>query len=285
MTIGVLIGLSFAILWGLQLVAFKKTLEHTSASVCFIFYTITALPVWIPFGLWQGLRFDYLGEVFLVAFMSAALSEAYVNFALSYGSITIASTLFSTFPVMTLFFARVFLGERIQGASAVAVAAVILGIMLVSLPRDRSAWRGASLSGILFPLSAAAAAAFSDTISKGVLDRSNLGTFLFALALGQIPVSLIFHRLECGRYPVWQIRSFSFNKYWPLIFAAISNAALLILFWAAYNSLYASIAAPVTATYAVFVAIFARIFLGEKLQLKDYAGMIIIAAAMAWLST
>ena len=96
----VLAAVSQSILW----VALKKSYENLAPSIAFFFDMIMGLLVWIPFALVVGVDFSRMGEILVYAVVSGILSEAFVFYVFSKGEVSYTSTIFSTYPLFTIFF-------------------------------------------------------------------------------------------------------------------------------------------------------------------------------------
>lgn len=96
----VLSALSQATLW----VSLKKSYEKLTPSVAFFFDMLFGLLIWLPFAVLLGVDFSHIPQLFLFAFISGILSEAFVFFVMSKGEVSYTNTIFSTYPIFTIFF-------------------------------------------------------------------------------------------------------------------------------------------------------------------------------------
>jgi drug/metabolite transporter (DMT)-like permease len=113
----------------------------------------------------------------------------------------------------------------------------------------------------------------SDTISKGVIDQSSAAAFLFALALVQVPISLIYLHLEKQKPQqiLKMIKKWRIYKY--VIIGSLFNVLGLIGLWLAFENTLASIASPLTAAYPGFMVILAMLWLKEEPSKLELVGL------------
>ncbi len=268
----VLTALSQSILW----VALKKSYENLAPSIAFFFDMLFGLLIWIPFSLVVGVSFSHMGEVFFYAFLSGILSEAFVFYVFSKGEVSYTSTIFSTYPVFTIFFSLLLNHERLLPIQWVFVALVILGTLIVSSPEKINKKELAQKSFIIWPLLGALAVGFSDTLSKGIINKTSAESFLFGLSFAQIPVALGYLLYEKQRIPDLRIIKKQWQMYKFALLGSFMNVITVLFLWLAFAYAPASVASPITASYPGFVVLFAVLFLKEKVVVKDYAGFALI---------
>lgn len=193
---GIIFGLLSSLLFAFAYIALKKSTKEFPSSVGFFFDMLFGLLIWVPFSILSGLNISEIITVFPYAFLSAILSEAFFFYILSKGEISITGTVLASYPIFTILFSNLILKERLTLSQNIFVLLVILGILLLSLPKEFSKADLKKKSYILWALLGAVVTGFSDTISKKSIDATTASSFLFALALCQIPISLIFLRSE-----------------------------------------------------------------------------------------
>lgn len=262
----------------------KKSFLEFPPSIAFLFETIFGLLIWIPFAFITGIDWSHIGTVFFYAMISAILSEAYVFYALSKGQLSIASTLFSTYPIFTIIFSKLINQDNLDDTTLCFILIIVSGILQIAIPKKFQKQELSKKALILLPLSAALAVGISDSLSKSILDHTSTGTFLFCLAIMQIPISLGFLYLEKQKFNEIKL---IFTKLPQYKFAILGSGLLvssMICFWLAFANTLASIASTITGTHLAFVLIFAKFFLREKITSKDYAGIIIILFGLMGLS-
>ena len=261
----VLAALSQSILW----VALKKSYENLAPSIAFFFDMVLGLLVWVPFSLIVGVDFSHMGEVLIYALISGVLSEAFVFYVFSKGEVSYTSTIFSTYPLFTIFFSVLINHERLSPIQWLLVGVVIFGTLVVSIPEKISRSELAKKSFLIWPLLGALAVGLSDTLSKGIIDKTSAESFLFGLAFAQIPVALGYLRFEKQVIPKLE----NIRKQWGIykfaLLGSTMNMLTVLFLWLAFARSPASIASPITASYPGFVILMAIVFL-KSLNIKRW---------------
>lgn len=281
---GILFGILAALGQALSYVAIKRSFKDLNPSIAFFFDACFGLLLWIPFALIIGVDFSQLPAVGWIALLSALLSEAFVFYALSKGHLSISGTLFATYPVFTIFFSVLINNERLLALHWFFVFITILGILIVSLPKKLQKNELKEKLYIMWPLVAAMAVGLSDTLSKGIIDRTSAQTFLFALAFAQLPVAigyLLFTR-QSLRQVEKAIEQFHVYK-WAIIGSFLNIIAVLFL-WLAFATTYASIASPLTAAYPAILILFAALFLKERSTKTELVGLFLTTIGIVGIS-
>lgn len=261
----------------------KRSFEELPSSVTFFFEMLFGLIIWIPYSLIIGIDLTNITGVFLIALISAILSEAFVFYALSKGDVSITGTVFSIYPVFTVIFGRYLYGEYITTEQAILIFVIMIGVGVLSLSDDVKVKGFKLKASVLFPLLAALAVGVSDNLSKQVLDNTTSSTFLFCLALAQVPISIGYILLE---RQVERAKEVTMNilSYRSVIYSSICIATSMIFFWLAFENTLASIASPLTSTQMIYVLILSRIFLKEIPKKRDLIGLLITIVGVIGLS-
>lgn len=281
---GIIFGLLAALGQAFGYVSIKKSFKELNPSIAFFFDACFGLFLWVPFSLFLGVSFEELSVVAGFALLSALLSEAFVFYALSKGHLSISGTIFAAYPIFTILFSYVLNGERLLPLHWLFVALTILGIIIVSLPKE---FKGGELNSklyIVWPLVAAITVGLSDTLSKGIIDKTSAQTFLFALAFAQIPVSIGYLLVTKQSLGQFEIALKEFGKYKFAILGSLLNVVAVLFLWLAFASTYASIASPLTAAYPALLVILAVIFLKEKPIQREIIGLIVTIAGIVGIS-
>ena len=129
---------------------------------------------------------------------------------------------------------------------------------------------------IFWGLLGAGAVGLSDTISKGIIDKTSMPTFLFSLAIMQIPVAIIFLKKQNEKLSQFSRIFSEIQKYKYAIMGAFLGTVAVLFLWLTFEKTYASIASPLTSAYPLFTLLLAYVWLKEKLSLKDWAGCFFI---------
>lgn len=281
---GILYGLLSAFLFAISFTSLKRSYKEFPPSVAFFFDMLFGLLIWIPFSFLLGFEISQVPRVLIYAFISAILSEAFVFYVLSKGEISITGTMFASYPVYTILFSVILLGERLLPLHWLFVGITILGTIVASLPKKVTKSEIKKKTYIIWALAGATAVGLSDTISKGIIDETSAATFLFALALAQIPVSLTYLKLEkeTARHLISFVNKLDIYKY--ALVGSLFNVLGLIGLWLAFENTFASIASPLTAAYPGIMIILAMIWLKEKPRRIELAGLGLIIIGVIGIS-
>jgi drug/metabolite transporter (DMT)-like permease len=281
---GIIYALLSSVFFALSYTSLKRSYKEFPPSVAFFFDMIFGLIIWIPFSLLLGFDFSDIPQVLPYALVSAILSEALTFYIFSKGEISITGTIIASYPVYTILFAILLLGESLELHHWLFVFLTIIGTLIVSMPNKISKEEIRKKQYVLWAIIGAIAIGLSDTISKGSIDRTSAAAFLFSLAFMQIPISLIYLRLE--KENPKHIFKFvkDINKYKYSILGSLLNVLGLIGLWMAFEYTFASIASPLTAAYPGIMIIFAVLWLKEKPRLIELVGLGIIIAGVIGIS-
>jgi len=281
---GIFFALLSSIIIALGYILIKKSYEEFPPSVAFFLDVIFGLLIWIPFSLIIGIDTTQLPTVFLFAFISAILSEAFIFYIFSKGEISITGTIFASYPIYTILFSLSINHEKLTSLHWLFVLLTIIGTIIVSLPKKINKLEFKKKSYILWALAGATAVGLSDSLSKNIIDQSSAPTFLFALAITQLPIGLIYLKLE--KQPLSQFKSIinKFNQYKYAIYGSFLIVIAMIFFWLAFEKTMASIASPLTATYPGIMIILAITFLKEKVTKQELIGLITIIIGIIGIS-
>ena len=279
--LGINIALFSSIILAISVIVLKKSYKELNPSVAFLFDAFFGLIIWIPIGLVFGGNFEEVIKCFPYAIISAILSEALVFYALSKGNLSITSILVATYPVYTLIFSFVINREILSIYQIISVIIVILGSILASIEKDAKPKSKIILSGLAIPVITAIAVGFSDTISKNIIDKTSSFSFLIAIAIAQIPISIIYFKLSKQKFSntIIDIKNNLDNYRYAILgglFNILGTGGLLISF----NYALASIASPITGMYSVFVSIYAIVILKERISKTNKIGILVASIGL-----
>lgn len=273
--IGIIIALLSAIsMTGMQIML-KKSYKELNPSVAYLFDMLFGLIIWIPIGFIFGAKIDKVLECIMYAIISAIFSEALVFYALSKGNLSVATVLISTYPIYTLIFSLLINNEKILPLQVIAILITIIGTVLTTLDSEFKVKNILNLQ-VLIPFSTAIAIGLSDTLTKGIINKTSSYDFIVAIALVQIPVSIIYliitkqkitlilHNLKNG------IKEYRYSIVGSIL-NVLATGCLLISF----NYTYASIASPLTVIYTPFVLIYSFFILKDKISKINLCGIIL----------
>lgn len=273
---GIILALGCAIFIALSQLTLRKSFKDLKPSVAFFFDAIFGLLLWVPLALIMGTSLEAnFEQALLFAFISAILSEAIVFFALSHGELAVTATVLATYPVYTVIFSRILNHEMLSTSLMLFVTITIVGSIVASLPDKVKKSELKLRKEIVWPFVAAVSIGFSDTISKGYINKSQDFSFLFALGLIQIPVALAYLRID-RESATHALRS-TFKKisvYKNALLGGLFNIVGTGFLWLSFYYAPASIASPITGVSGALTVVFARLSLGEKLSVRKYLGIL-----------
>ncbi len=269
-----LLSSMFIAFWAIFL---RKSLKEFPPSVAFLFDSFFGLFIWTSIAIFMGISGNVnWSEAILFAFISAILSEAIVFYALSFGELSITATIFSTYPVYTVILSRTLNNEVISSSVMFFVVLAIIGSIIASVP-DKLKWSELKINKvIIMPFLAAFCIGLSDTLSKGYINRSNDFSFLFSLGIIQIPVALVYLRIEGQSLKKSFIGAIKkFNDYKFALFGGLFNIIGTGFLWLSFSFAPASIASPITGTNGVLTVVLSKILLYEKISKRKYIGIVL----------
>jgi len=288
MILGVIFGLSTAFLQAMAYIFMRRSLSEFPESMAFFMNAVTGVLVWVPFALLTNGVLADVPKVLPIALLSAILSEAFVFYATAKGDSIVTGVLFSTYPLFTIFFAFFFLQEHLVFLAWAALLFVIIGTLVVSAP-SRKEWLENQITHwkfhlIAWPLIAALAVGVSDVAGKSIIDQTSAGTFLIALAIAEIPVSIVF--LYMQKQTLRQVGDFfkKFNEYKFAFLSGLFSTLAVLALWLAFEVLPASVASPLTAITPIFVFILGILFLKDTVSFKNTVGLLIVTLGILLLS-
>lgn len=283
---GIITAVYSSFFLALAVASLKKSYRELAPSIAFFLDACFGLILWIPLAIFFGVNFAFFNEVLIYAVLSAVLSEALYFYALSKGQLSITSILIGTYPIYTIFFSSLINKEVLTITQGVFVGLTIFGTLITYLPSKLNLAELKKSGAILWPIIAAVAVGLSDTFSKKIIDKTMDFTFLFALALVQIPVALIYLRLEkqniINELKVIKQKTYDYKN---AIAGSLFNIIGTGLLWISFSKTLASIASPITATSGVLVIILSLLFLDEKMSFRQLLGVAFAILGIIGIST
>lgn len=280
---GILFGLLSSIFFSFGYISLKRSYSEFPPSVAFMFDSLFGVLIWMPIALFLKIDLNNFLAVLPWAILSAILSEAYFFYVISKGEISITGTILASYPIYTIILSRFINNEILNSTQILAIILTIFGTLIVSTEKlNFKDFKKRKY--ILWAISGAVAVGLSDSLSKNAINRIGIQDFLFALALVQIPVALIYLKLEKQKISSLTNSLKYFSKYKFSIIGSFLNVIGVLLLWLAFNFTFASIASPLTATYPVLMVILAHFLLKEKINKKDYFGITLVLIGIIILS-
>lgn len=261
-------ALAAAVTWGAGQVVAKKGLSYFTP----LAYNLLGVPldvlILLPFALVLGIDLSRLGfwDIPLIVFVTSTYLLYF--YAISLGSVALVGTILSLYPLVTMFSAIVFLGERVTGTQIFWSLIILLGAVLIGLKNEPR--KSKIEKWFWFALVSAILIGLGDFVAKFVIDRIGPGNYFLLYGPGFIPGLLVAFLVDKS------------GRRWPRISAplwllSILGVSLIVLgigfFFTAFSKGPASLVAPISSSYAVITVVLAMIFLKEKLTKTQALGV------------
>lgn len=275
--IGIILALFCAVFLAIFQITLRKSYKELQPSVAFFFDAVFGLFLWVPLALVMGVNSGVsLKEALIFAVISAILSEAIVFFALSKGELAVTATVLATYPVYTVFFSRIINHEELTTSLLFFVGIAILGSVWASLPDKVNKTDLTIRKEIVWPFVAAICIGFSDTISKGYINRSGDFSLLLMLGFVQIPVALAYLRIE-RESVIKAIKGtvHNFNSYKYALLGGLFNIIGTGFLWLSFSYAPASVASPITGTSGALTVLLSHYVLRDRISTKKYMAIIV----------
>lgn len=224
--------------------------------------------------------------IFGIIVIQAAFYHTFY-YAISKGEVSLTATVVAGYPVFTILLSRLILHETLTLFQASGVGIVIAGVVLVALP-DRAAPESVrNPSWIVWGLTCAVLMGTGDFLAKFSIDRIGSYSHIFFLALISNPVGAINFLIDrkARRFPMHGTcthgsSTLAFRKAAPTLLGITIVSVGTLLFFIAMGRGKASLIAPVSSIYPAIIAVLAVRFLGERITVKQGAGIGVIVLGL-----
>ena len=266
-------SLTAALFWGVAQLLVKQSLSRVTPLVNNFIYDVIFFVIIGCLAINNGINFQLLPSIAPFTILIAFCYLSYY-FILKKGLLSLTGTIMASYPIFTLILAFFLLTDKLSVLQLLAIIIVILGMILISLPRDKislaslkkqSWFYWASLYAIL--------AGLGDFTSKVAIDKSDLYTFLFALSLSFLFTSLIYIAVDKkNRMPL----KFSFDQYKYSLFGNLLMVFGMLAFYTALSAGMVSLVTPISSTYAAITVLLSIKFLHEKINKPQSFAIILL---------
>ena len=278
------LALGAALCWSTGAILVKKGFASVNPLWNNIINNLLSIAVWIPAALvLNRFRVPTPPWGVLAAILGAALLYQLFYYCLSHGQVALTSTIIAGYPMFTILWSHLFLGERLAAWQYTGVSLVLAGGVVIALPRRRETSDRGSPAWILWGLAGAFCIGTGDFLSKLSVNRIGPYGNLFFLALANNLTSGLNYLLDPqNRQPpaVWS-RSFL-----PTFLGILVHLIGALLFLTAFGFGPASLVSTVSSIYPALLAVLAVRFLEERIDWKQglgigatVAGLILIGLA------
>ena len=276
--------------WGIGQTLLKIGFSKSTPISSFLLGGIFGIFVGGPYMVYSGLDFTNFSFFFPMTLFIVLTNLTYY-YALNAGELSVASAILGTYPMYTVLFAVLMLGEALTNGQIVGLVLVITGVGILSVNpggcsvassagvdpgRAASASPAASKIWLFLSILSAVLIGIGDAVSKFVVTHTGPATFMFYFGVIQISVGIILKLVfERGRFNIETVRS----KYsiMGLLLLNIGGLAFTI----ALSIGQASIIVPMSSTYLAIVTLLSWWFLNERFNIaKGLAIAMIIAGVL-----
>jgi drug/metabolite transporter (DMT)-like permease len=266
------------VLYGLGQVFAKETRTQVSSANYLMLLGVNILAIWGVYWIIFGDPGQHDLGAWFTAVVAAALSGgAYISYyeSIKHGKVSVVGTIAGAYAPWTVVLALVFLGETMSWGEGMGVALVVGGMLLFTYrPRNGNGTRTEML-GILFALGSFVMWGTSAAVSKSVITEIGDANFIgvYALVCPAMWVAYWFATTR-GRFemPKANLRILELS----MLFLALGGITLYVAF--AHGNV--SIVSPITNLYPVLTIAVAKVRLKESLDVRQYAALAMLIAAI-----
>lgn len=267
-----ILALSAAGLWGVGQIFIKKGMAHVSPLLNNVMSTIAALIFWIPFALLHGVNFAILPSTIPFVFIISIAYFIYY-YVIGKGQVTLTGTILAMYPLATVLLSAGILHEQTSAFQKVAIIAIICGAVLLAFPVNTNIFKKFKLDDwVWWGFAGAIIIGVADFMAKVTIARSDAYTYLFALGVMYVPVTIAFYLFDSkGR----KLPSMKWSKLWPTVLGVSMMEFGFIPFNVAFSYGLASLVSPLSSSYVIITVVLAYFFLKEKLTKMHVAGILV----------
>jgi transporter family protein len=261
-----------AVLWGVGNVLVKRGLTHLSAWQSYALDAVfIAFPLWMVYGVINKGNLLTITPLAIVTTILISIFYGFNYISFSQGDVSLTGSIISTYPIITLILAFVFLHERLNTLATLGVVLTILGVVAISVPHKRvhiGSWVYlAVLTSVGYGVTA--------YMGKLVLNTMNNATYLMLLAITQVLVVVVWKLLIRDTIP--RVR---WNKYKFSIIGIILLNIGNIAYYIALEQGLASLVVPLSSTYVLLMVLLSVAWLKEKVYGHQLVGIALAVAGV-----
>ena len=287
--IGEITALTAAFCWTISPVLYKVALSdakpisaNIARSISTTIFLLACLGV--SGRLWDlaTLRADSLLLAGLSGIIGLCLGDTMYMLSLTLIGVSRTVPISSVYPLFTMLFAAMFLGERVTSFLLLGTVVIIVGIWLVSQERTGSSdvTRGVLYKGVFIALASAVVWSVSIIFMDYALEFSQLAAFDAALVVNlarMSTTSLLFLALS-----PFIDRRFLFMKLKRKTWIILASAGIIalglgwVLLAVSFSLIEASRSVPISSVSPLFATLIGAFFLKEKVTLRIFVGSVLI---------
>lgn len=269
-------GLATALLWGSSMVVASRSSRRLGSQPALAYNMMVSLPLaaalsaigGVPHGLHHGaVAWAVLGGV------ASVVGASMTYRALRIGKIGVVAPIVSTEGALAATFSVVLFGEALSPAVAATLAIIAAGVVIVTF---HARARDIHLRPTLYALAAAAAFGIGlVAVSRATIDLGPFWTSLVARTIGVLGIAVPV--LLRGNLPA------PGSAWWMVTFSGVADLGGFVSFMigSRYGVAVVAVLASQTATIATLLSF---LILGERLTVRQAAGMVVILAGVTALA-
>ncbi|MEZ7892359.1 MAG: EamA family transporter [Candidatus Wallbacteria bacterium] len=272
--------LAFTILfWGTGQTFLKLGLAKSTPISSFLVGGLAGLVVGLPYILTHELQFAKWEILFPMVFV---IAMCYLTFyySLNAGELSVTSAVLGTYPLYTVIFAVLFLGETLIAKQWTGLLIIITGVGLLSAAsnpgEDKKKMTANDKIWFAISILSALLIGVGDALSKVVVTHATVATYLLYFNIVQIIMGTLLKLIfEKGNFNFSAIKSrHSFIGMFLLNLGGI-------VFMLALESGNASVIVPLSSTYIALVTLLSWLFLGEKFNTPKTIGIFMVIGGIS----
>lgn len=259
------LGIIF-VLWGVGNVLVKRGLTHLTAWQSYALDAVCiALPIWMVYGVARGGSLLTLTPYAVVTAVLISIIYGFNYISFSRGDVSLTGSIISTYPIITLILAFVFLHEHLNIIATVGVVLTVLGVIAISVPHKKVK------IGSWVYLAAFTAFGYGVTsyMGKIVLNTVSNASYLMLLAVSQVLVVVCWKFLTHEKVPVIRWKTYKYSII-GIVLLNIGNIA----FYIALEQGLASLVVPLSSTYVLLMVLLSVVWLKEKVYGHQLVGIV-----------
>jgi len=287
--IGEMTALAAAFCWTIEPVLYKVALSdakpisaNISRSISTTIFLFACLGVSRRLGGLATLPADSLLLAGLSGIIGLCLGDTMYMLSLTLIGVSRTVPISSIYPLFTMLFAAVFLGERVTSFLLLGTVVIILGIWLVSQKRTGSSdvTRGALYKGVFIALASAVVWSVSIIFMDHALEFSQLAAVDAALVVNTARMSTT--SLSFLALSPFIDRRFLFMKLKRKTWIILASAGIIalglgwVLLAVSLSYIEASRAVPISSVSPLFATLIGAFFLRENVTLRIFVGSVLI---------
>lgn len=265
--------------WSIGQTLLKLGYSKATPLDSFLIGGLCAIVVWTPYVYFNPPIFKDPALFFaLTSFV--VLCNITFYYCLAAGELATVSAILGSYPLFTVLFAVLFMGEFLTYEQWAAVIVIILGVASLSAfsAGNSSESNKTPKIWLLFALISAILVGVGDALTKIIVDNANASAYIVYYTVFQLFITMLL-KFFFGGFKF----DFGFLK------ARLSFLGMFLMtggglfFTLALSLGKASIVVPFSSSYLALVALFSWLFLNEKMNYGKLSAITMIIAGIMWL--